>query len=91
MFPIVKDLVKSNTQDITVMKCTTTHKKVREIGGALGKNDIFSHYFPTLSPIPPQNLGMHSLPYEVFVLDLARPGQPTDKNNCQVCYKIKIL
>ena len=34
----LKELVKFNMQYITAMKCVTTTKKVREIGGALGKN-----------------------------------------------------
>ena len=33
-----KNWVKFNMQYITAMKCITTHKKIREIGGALGKN-----------------------------------------------------
>ena len=46
---------------MTAMKCITTHKEIGEIGGALGKNDIFSHYVPIITPIPPQNSGTPSL------------------------------
>ena len=34
----LKELVKFNMQYITVRKCITTHKKIWEIGGSLGKN-----------------------------------------------------
>ena len=34
----LKELVKFNMQYITAMKCITTHKKIREIRGALGEN-----------------------------------------------------
>ena len=34
----LKQLVEFNVQDITAMKCITTHKKIKEILGALGKN-----------------------------------------------------
>ena len=39
----LKELVKFNKQYIglTAMKCITTHKKVREIGGALEKTRHF--------------------------------------------------
>ena len=36
-----EELVKSNMQDITLMKCPTNQKKIREIGGAFGKMTFF--------------------------------------------------
>ena len=33
---VLEELVKSNMQDITVMKCTIIYIKIRKIGGALG-------------------------------------------------------
>ena len=52
----LKKLVKSNMQDITAMKRTTTHKKIREFGVLSGKNNIFctmSLYFhPSPSGTP---------------------------------------
>ena len=55
---------------ITALKCITTHKKIREIGDALGKNDIFSHYVPILPPIP---LKIRALPpYEIYVFGMSK-------------------
>ena len=71
------------------MKCITTHKKVREIGGALGKNDIFSYYVPILSPIFPHNLGTPSLWNLCFWIK-QNLGNLQLKRNWQVCYELKI-
>ena len=56
-------------QYITPMKYITTNKKIREIGGALGKNDIFSHYVPILPPIP---LKFGLPPYEIYVFGMSK-------------------
>ena len=61
------------------MKCITTHKKIREIGGALETNDIF----PTMSlyfhPSPSQ-FG-HSLPMKFMFLEWARFWNEQANNN----------
>ena len=51
----LKKIVKFNMQYITAMKCITTHKKIRKIGGYFRKTWHFSHYVPILPLIPPSN------------------------------------
>ena len=53
--PIFPQRIRFNVQYITAIKCITTHKKIKEIGGAFGKIEIFSHYVSMLPPIPFQN------------------------------------
>ena len=55
-------------QDITAMKSTTTHKKIREIGGALGKLTFFSYYVSKTSTHLPSNFG-NSLPIKFMFLE----------------------
>ena len=52
------------------MKCPTTHKKIGEIGGAFGKNDLFS----TLSPyFDPSSLTIQTFPpYKIYVFEMRK-------------------
>ena len=58
-------------QYITAIKCITTHTKIREIVGALGKNVYVLYFHPS-----PSKFG-HSLPMKFMFLEWARLGQPT--------------
>ena len=57
------------------MNCITTHKKIRKIGGDLGKNNIF----PLRSYTSTHPLKIRAFsPYEIYVFSTRRLGPPAD-------------
>ena len=75
-------------QYTTAMKCITTHKNIREIGGALGKKWHFFQLCPYTSSHLPLKFG-HSLPMKFMFLEWARLGQPTDKTKLKSLQRIE--
>ena len=72
-------------QYMTAMSCITTHKKIREIGGDLGKNNI-SHYVPILPPTP-SKFGPF-LHMKFMFLQRQDLGLLQIERNLQVCLKV---
>ena len=57
-------------QYITAMECITTHKNIKEIGGALEKIDIFRTMSLYFHPSPLKILTL--FPYEIYVFGMSK-------------------
>ena len=86
---LLKELVKSYMQDITLVKCPTTLRKSREIGDAFGKNNIFL----TLSLyLHPSLLKIRALPpCQIYVFGMNRIWAILCKTFDEFALKLNIL